>query len=301
MDLSIVLVYYRARDHLRACLPSLPDACEGLTYEVIVVDNASGDGMAAEIRQTAPDVRLLENSENVGFARGVNRGLGVARGRAIALLNPDTRVERGAFASLVRHLDTHPGSGAAGPKILDPDGSVQLSCRRFPTHWTGLFNRYSLLTRLLPNNPWSRSYLMLDFDHATTRAVDWISGACLVTRRDVVLRIGPMDESFFLFNEDVDWCRRMHDAGYEVVYLPEARCTHAIGASKGAIPLALIWRRHMGMRHYFRKHHRAPWPVMLITDLGILLRCAVQIAMNPFRALAGERAGSPAPALGPRP
>ncbi|MGH7724296.1 MAG: glycosyltransferase family 2 protein [Candidatus Eiseniibacteriota bacterium] len=287
MDLSLILVYYKAREHLRACLPSLPAACAGLSYEVIVVDNASADGVAAEMRREFPHVRWIENSENVGFARGVNRGLAVAGGRAIALLNPDTIVEPGAFSTLVRHLDQHPATGAVGPKILDPDGSIQLSCRRFPTHWTGLFNRYSLLTRLFPNNPWSRAYLMLDFDHASTRAVDWISGACLVTRRDVVERVGPMDEAFFLFNEDVDWCRRMHDAGYDVVYLPEARCMHAIGASKGAIPLWLIWRRHQGMRHYFRKHHKGPWPVMLLTDLGILLRCAAQVALNPLRALGG--------------
>ncbi len=288
MDLSLVLVYYKAREHLRACLPSLPAACAGLSYEVIVVDNASGDGMADELRREFPSVQVLENSENMGFACGVNRGLDHARGRAVALLNPDTKVEPGALSTLVRHLDAHPGVGAAGPKILDPDGSVQLSCRRFPTHWTGLFNRYSLLTRLFPDNPWSRAYLMLDFDHNSTRAVDWISGACLVTRRAVIERVGPMDEAFFLFNEDVDWCRRMHDAGYEVVYVPEARCTHAIGASKGAIPLWLIWRRHQGMRHYFRKHHRGPWPVMFLTDVGILLRCAAQVALNPLRALGGN-------------
>jgi hypothetical protein len=279
----VILVYYRAPEAIRACLASLPPALAGLTFEILVVDNASGDGMAAELRATHPEVRVLENPENVGFARGVNRGLAEARGRCLALLNPDTEVAAGAFGRLVAWLDAHPTTGAVGPKILDPDGSVQLSCRRFPTHWTGLFNRYSLLTRLWPSNPWSRAYLMLDFDHASTRTVDWISGACLVTRRDVVERVGPMDEAFFLFNEDVDWCRRMHAAGYDVVYLPAAECMHAIGASKGAIPAWLIWRRHMGMRHYFRKHHPGPWPWMLLTDLGIVARAAFQIALQPLK------------------
>ena len=284
MDLSVIVVYYRSPGAMRACLASLPAALAGLEAEVIVVDNDSGDGFADELRRTHPDLHLVENPENVGFARGVNRGLADARGRAIALLNPDTTVEPGAFAKLVAHLDTHPGVGAVGPKIVDPDGSIQYSCRRFPTHWTGLFNRYSLLTRLFPGNPWSRAYLMLDFDHASTRAVDWISGACLVTRRDVVDRVGPMDEAFFLFNEDVDWCRRMHQAGYEVHYLPAATCMHEVGASKGAVPAWLIWRRHQGMRHYFHKHHPGPWPWMALTDLGILLRAALQIALQPFRA-----------------
>ena len=283
MDLTLVLVTYRHRVALAACLDSLPAACTGLDYEVIVVDNASGDGLVDELARTHPDVRTIANPVNEGFARAVNRGLDIARGRCVALLNPDTVAGPGAFAALVRFVDANAEVGLAGPKVLDPDGGVQYSCRRFPTHWTGLFNRYSLPTRLFPRNPWSRAYLMLDFDHASTRTVDWISGACLVTRRDVVDRVGPMDEAFFLFNEDVDWCRRMHDAGYDVVYLPAAACTHAIGASKGAIPAWLIWRRHMGMRHYFRKHHPGPWPWMLITDLGIVARAAFQIALQPLK------------------
>ena len=285
MDLSLVLVTYRHRVPLAACLDSLPAACTGLDYEVIVVDNASGDGLVDELARTRPDVRTIANPVNEGFARGVNRGLEIARGRCVALLNPDTVAGPGAFAALVRFVDANPEVGLAGPKILDPGGGLQYSCRRFPTHWTGLFNRYSLLTRLFPQNPWSRDYLMLDFDHAATRDVDWLSGACLVARREVVERVGALDPAFFLFNEDVDWCRRMHAAGYDVVYLPEARVTHAIGASKGALPLWLIWRRHMGMRHYFHKHHPGPWPWMALTDLGILFRCAVQMALNPLRAL----------------
>jgi N-acetylglucosaminyl-diphospho-decaprenol L-rhamnosyltransferase len=292
MDLSVIVVYYRSPGALRDCLASLPAGLAGLRSEVIVVDNASRDGMAEELERFHPDVRVFVNDENLGFARGVNRGLAEARGRCLALLNPDTRVEPGMFAALVSHLDTQAGTGAVGPKIVDPDGTLQLSCRRFPTHWTGFFNRYSLLTRLFPRNPWSRTYLMLDFDHASTRAVDWISGACLVTRRDVVERVGPMDEAFFLFNEDVDWCRRMHAAGYDVVYLPAVICMHAIGASKGAIPAWLIWRRHQGMRHYFHKHHPGPWPWMALTDLGIVLRAALQIAIQPLRAFGAAARGA---------
>jgi GT2 family glycosyltransferase len=296
MDLSILLVHYRARQQLRACLAALPAACAGLSYEVVVVDNSAEPDLADEVARDWPAVRVLTSPGNVGFARGVNRGLAEAGGRLLLLLNPDTLPRPGALAELARFLDAHPDVGAVGPRILDPDGGLQLSCRRFPSHWTGLFNRYSLLTRLFPDNPWSRSYLMLDFDHASTRDVDWISGACLLTRREVVGRIGPMDEAFFLFNEDVDWCRRMHDAGYQVVYHPAARVVHAIGASRGVVPARLIWRRHMGMRHYFHKHHRGPWPWMLLTDLGILARCAWQIAILPLRA---ARAGGPAGPAGP--
>lgn len=286
MDLSLILVYYRAPEALRICLASLPAALAGLDSEIIVIDNASGDGMAGEIRRLHPGVRLIENDENVGFARGVNRGMIEATGRCVALLNPDTRVEPGAFAELVGYLAAHPEAGLVGPKIFNPDGTIQLNCRRFPTHWTGLFNRYSLLTRMFPDNPWSRSYLMLDFDHESARDVDWISGACLVTRRNVIDRVGMLDETFFLFNEDVDWSRRMHAAGYQVVYVPTAVCMHEVGASKGPIPAWLIWRRHQGMRHYFHKHHPGPWPWMLLTDFGILLRAAHQMATQPLVAVA---------------
>lgn len=294
MDLSLILVYYRAPEAMRACLAALPPALAGLDAEILVIDNASRDGMAAEIRASHPGVRLFENADNSGFACGVNRGLAEARGRCIALLNPDTRVEPGAFARMVEYLDAHPEAGVVAPRINDPDGTLQLSCRRFPTLWAGLFNRYSVLTRMFPGNPWSRDYLMLDFDHATTRAVDWVSGACLVTRRDVIDRVGTLDETFFLFNEDVDWCRRVGLAGYSVVYLPAAVCVHEVGASKGPIPAWLIWRRHQGMRHYFRKHHRGPWPLMALADLGILARAAQQIATQPlFAALQALRSPRP--------
>lgn len=289
MDLSIVLVTYRHRDALAACLDSLPAACAGLEYEVIVVDNASGDGLVEELARDRPDVRTIANPLNEGFARGVNRGLEVARGRCLALLNPDTIAAPGALTALARFVDSHADVGIAGPKNVGPDGTLQYSCRTFPNHWTGLFNRYSLLTTLFPNNRWTREYLMLDYDHSEARDVDWLSGACMVTRRDAVARVGPLDPNFFLFNEDVDWCRRMHAAGLRVVYRPEASVVHAIGASHGASPLWLIWRRHMGMRHYFHKHHPGPWPLMALTDLGILVRCLAQMALNPLRALAPRR------------
>lgn len=289
MDLSLVLVNYRHRVALAACLDSLPAACAGLQYEVIVVDNASGDGLVADYALNRADVRTIANPTNEGFARGVNRGLAIAQGRCVALLNPDTVASPEAFTRMVRFADSHPEVGLVGPKVTDPDGGIQYSCRRFPTHWAGLFNRYSLLTKMFPDNRWTRSYLMLDFDHESTLDVDWLTGACLLARRDAVERVGPLDPEFFLFNEDVDWSKRMHAAGYRVVYLPEAHVMHVIGASKGPLPLWLIWRRHMGMMHYYHKHHPGPWYRTMLTDLGILARCAHQFVINPLRALTKGR------------
>jgi GT2 family glycosyltransferase len=273
-----------------ACLATLPAACAGLRYEIVVIDNASGDGLVAELNRTRPDLRTIASPTNEGFAHGVNRGLAIAQGECVCLLNPDTLCEPGSLRHLVEFVRAHPDVGVVGPRLLDPDGAVQFSCRRFPTHWTGLFNRYSLLTRMFPNNPYSRHYLLLDFDHNALNDVDWVTGACLVARREVVDKVGGLDPEFFLFNEDVDWCRRMHDAGYRVVYDPGATVTHVVGASRASLPLWLIWKRHMGMRHYFRKHHTGPWPWLILTDLGILARCGIQILLKPFRELFRERA-----------
>jgi GT2 family glycosyltransferase len=291
MDLSILVVSYRSLEPLRGSLPTFAAACAGLSFEIIVVDNASADGTADALRREFPGVRVIDHPKNVGFAGGVNRGIREAQGRFLALLNPDAHPAPGALTTLVRFVEQHPDVGLVGPKILDPDGGLQLSCRRWPTHWTALFNRYSLLSRLFPKNPWTRDYLMLDFDHASVRDVDWVAGACMVTSREAVARVGPMDEEFFLFNEDVDWCHRMHDAGLRVVYVPDAVAEHAVGASRGLQPAWLIWRRHLGMRHYARKHHRSAWPIRILTELGIFARAAIQIAANPFRALLARRPG----------
>jgi GT2 family glycosyltransferase len=295
MDLSILVVSYRSLEPLRHSLPTHAAAGEGLAFETIVVDNASGDGTSDALRREFPGVTVIDQPTNVGFSGGVNRALREAKGRCLALLNPDAHPRPGALTTLVRFLDAHPDVGMAGPKILDPDGSLQYSCRRFPTRWTAFFNRYSLLSRLFPNNRWTREYLMLDFDHASVRDVDWLSGACLVTTREAVAKVGPMDEEFFLFNEDVDWCHRMHDAGLRVVYVPDAVAEHAIGASLRPQPAWLVWKRHLGMSHYAHKHHAGAWPWMVLTDLGIFARAALQIATNSIRSLFVRRSEERSP------
>src|SRR5438477_261869 len=137
------------------------------------------------------------------------------------------------------------------------DAPLEYSARSFPDHLTFLFNRYSLLSRLFPGNPWTRRYLLSDWDHASVRDVDWVSGACMVVRRAAIDQVGGMDEAFFMFNEDVDWCRRMGQAGFAVTYVPAAEAVHWIGASKQRVARRVIYERHRGMIHYFRKHHPA--------------------------------------------
>jgi GT2 family glycosyltransferase len=282
VDCSVVIVNYHTDEVLAECLASLAKTAGGVEVEVIVVDNG-GTLARGGFRERFPGVRLLENPGNVGFSRAVNQGIRLARGRHVLCLNPDTVVHDGALAAMTGHLDAHPGVGAVGARLLESDGSLQYSCRRFPGYATILFGRYALLTRLFPGNAGSRDYLYLDWDHRTVREVDWVSGACLMVRREVIDRVGAFDEGYFLFVEDMDWCRRIRDAGWAVVYLPDAVVTHHIGTSRGAVPAWVVRARHRGMLRYVRKHFGAPWPVRAAVAAGLAARATGLIAVNAVR------------------
>jgi N-acetylglucosaminyl-diphospho-decaprenol L-rhamnosyltransferase len=288
VDCSVVIVNYRTDELLAECLESLGKAGQSLRLEVVVVDNG-GTLAAGAFRERFPTARLLANAENLGFARAANQGIGLARGRHVLCLNPDTIVHEGALAAMVGYLDAHPAVGAAGARLLESDGSLQYSCRRFPGYLTIFFGRYALLTRLLPGNAASRDYLYLDWDHRSVREVDWVSGACLIVRREVLAAVGGFDEAYFLFVEDMDWCRRIRDAGWRIVYLPDAVVTHHIGASRGAVPAWIVWARHRGMWRYVQKHFGAPWPARLAIAAALALRACLLVAAN---ALRRPRAGA---------
>lgn len=283
MDLSVVTVNYRSLDHLLECLASIPAAAPGLAFETVVVDNEQGSGVRAALSQRFPEVRVVESGVNVGYARAVNRGILETGGELVLVLNPDCVLRPGALRTLADHLHAHPRAAVAGPKILNPDGTLEYSARSFPTHLTFLFNRYSLLTRLFPANPFSRRYLLTDWDHDSVRAVDWMSGACLLVRRSAIEKVGPMDEAFFMFNEDVDWCRRMKMAGFDVVYVPDAVAVHHVGASRRKVAAKVIYGRHLGMIHYFHKHHPTHPLLALLADTLIMARAGMMIAANALR------------------
>jgi N-acetylglucosaminyl-diphospho-decaprenol L-rhamnosyltransferase len=285
MDLSLILVSYRSREPLLACLRALrTDArAAGIHTETVVVDNNSRDGTIEALSAEFPDARLIANRENVGYARAVNQGLAATTAPFALVLNPDCTVHAGALRALLDHAAAHPRAGLVGPKILNPDGSLEYSARSFPDHLTFLFNRYSLLTRLFPGNRFSRRYLLTDWDHASVREVGWISGACMLARRAAVEQVGGMDEAFFMFNEDVDWCHRMKPAGWAVTYEPAAVVVHHIGASRSRVAARVIWGRHLGMIHYFHKHHPTSPLLSLPADALILLRAALMVLANALR------------------
>jgi hypothetical protein len=282
-ELSTVIVNYKSRAALFECLGSLEVDGGGIARETVVVDNESSDGTLAALERGFPRVRTIANQENVGFARAVNQGITATTGDYVLLVNPDCFIERGSLAAMIGYLRSHPRTGVVGPRMIGRDGRLQYSARGFPDHLTFLFNRYSLLTRLFPRNPWTRRYLLSDWDHASVRPVDWLSGACLMVRRAAIDEVGPMDEAFFMFNEDVDWCRRMKSAGWDIVYVPEAVVRHDIGASRRKVPARLVIERHRGMIHYFHKHHPTNPVVALFTDTMIRLRGTLMLVANALR------------------
>jgi N-acetylglucosaminyl-diphospho-decaprenol L-rhamnosyltransferase len=273
MLLSISIVNWNTREDLRRCLQSLPGGAPRTPLEVFVVDNASTDGSAEMVAAEFPDVHLLRNSENRGFAHANNVALRECTGDYILLLNPDTLVHGGALDTLVADMESHPDAGIGGAKLLNPDGSLQYSCRRFPTFATGIF-RNSALGKLFPGNALVRDYLMTDFDHATIAEVDWVSGAALCIRRAAMAQIGLLDEIFFMYCEDVDWCYRAGQAGWTVRYFPASIITHVIGRSSDQAVERMVRAHHHSMGLYFDKHFANTLPAFFrwVPKFGIWVR-----------------------------
>ncbi len=235
LELSICIVSWNVRDDLLACLDSIYSGAGDLSVEVIVVDNASADDTALATAQRYPQVRVIENEDNRGFAAGCNQGIEQATGRYILLLNPDTLVPPEAPQQMVNFADQHPEAGIIGPKLLYPDGRLQYSCRHFPTITAAIF-RNTFFGRVMPRAASVADYLMSDWDHNEVRKVDWVSGACMLLRRELIEQIGLLDEQFFWGSEDVDYCWRAHKAGWQVLYTPQPEIIHAVGRSSNQFP-----------------------------------------------------------------
>ena len=289
-DIAVIVVNWNACADLRVCLASLyAEPRPGVGYEVWVVDNGSADGSAAMVRAEFPQVRLIENAENLGFSKANNQAIARTKTEYVFLLNSDAAIHPGALDRLAAYADAHPHSGILGPQVLNPDGSLQFSCRRFPSLGAGFF-RNTYLGRLFPHNKFARDYLMNDFDHAHDKAVDWVSGCAMLLRRDLINRIGALDERFYMYCEDVDICQRAWDNGWEVVYVPEAVVTHAIGRSSDKNADKMIVEFHRSWYEYDLKRHPKSSELRRAAVYGGLwLRATVRILK---RRTAGRRAAA---------
>jgi GT2 family glycosyltransferase len=248
---AVVVSYNSARD-LPACLTSL-EGQRGVSLEIHVVDNASSDGSAELVRRDFPRVRLTANSTNVGFARANNQVLGTGTPEFYALVNPDTILPPDALAACVDCLRTSPSAGVAATRLVTPDGALQPSCHSFPG-LTNLLGETLGLDRLLP---WLRPLASLHmpwFRHDRVLAVDWIQGAFLVVRADVVRAVGPFDPEFFMYGEEMDWCRRIRDAGWSVVFLPDPPVVHAGGGSSDPVAGPMFVENLKGRVRFMTKH-----------------------------------------------
>jgi len=226
-----------------------------MLVEVIVVDNDSTDGSVEMVRAEFPSVHLIANAQNRGFPAANNQGIAVARGRYVFLLNCDAEVVGDALATMVAFADAHPDVGVVGPQLLYPDGSVQSSRRRFPTLLTAFFES-TWIQSCAPRRLLER-YYVLDRPDDMTQDVDWVKGAALLARREAIEQVGPMDEGFFMYSEELDWCRRFREAGWRVVYLPTAQVIHHEGKSSEQVVAAKHIYFQSSKVRYFRKHHGA--------------------------------------------
>lgn len=286
-DLSVVIVSWNVCDLLRECVHSVRQsgAESGLAIEIIVVDSASTDQTVAMLRAEFPEVRVIEPGTNVGFSKGNNLGLEAASAEYVFLLNPDTKVLNDALGRMVAHLKTHADVGVLGPKVLNEDGTVQSSRRRFPTLWTAMFES-TWLQGLAPKRVLNR-YTMLDHNDDERIQVDWVLGAAMLVRRVVIEQVGGMDEGFFMYSEELDWQKRIREAGWQISYGPEAQIIHYGGRSSDQV----VAQRHIHFQtskvRYFRKHHGRVAGALVRTVL--LANYVWQLALEWLKGLVGHK------------
>ncbi len=270
--LSFCIVNWNTKDLLRQCLESILTTTGELPHEVIVVDNASEDGSQAMLRKDFPSVRLIENTANLGFAIANNQALGIARGRYLCLVNSDVLLQPGCIETLLAHLEARPQAGMIGPRVLNADGTLQPSCLGEPTVWNTLCRTLGLDT-LFPRSPWFNGLLLRHWDYQTMREVDVLVGCFWLVRRAAVDAVGPLDESFFMYSEDMDWCTRFRRAGWTILFDPAAEIIHYGGGSSARQPVRFYAELKISLVRYWRKFHGRPgaWymTVLLLVHEGL--------------------------------
>ena len=254
MDISVVIVGWNARHYLELCLESLAAAPPCRSMETLVVDNASTDGSAEMIETRFPWVKLIKSGENLGFAKGNNLVIRQCQGRYIALVNPDVKVLPGCLDALGDFLDQNPKVGNVGPRVLNPDMTLQSSCRRFPTLWNNFCSATALATTFKNSRLFAGEH-MFYFPHDRTMAVDVLVGCFSMIRREAFEAVGLLDEGLFMYGDDVDWCRRCWKAGWEVVFFPGAQAIHDRGKITAPYPVRFAVAQQRSVLYYWTKYH----------------------------------------------
>ena len=277
MDLSVIIVNYNTKELLQKCLESVFASKTGFKFEVLVSDNGSKDGSVEMIRQNFPQVKLIENNANLGFSKGNNVAIRQALGKYVLLLNSDTQVRADAFDESIKYLELHLEIGCLGAKLILPDGSLDKATRRkFPNPWNSFLRLFGL-SKLSDYN--------VEGPIDQTTEIDSTVGAYMMVPKTVIDKVGILDEDYFMYGEDLDWCFRIKEADYKVVYYPKAEVFHFKYGSSQAIPFRTIQWAHTAMKIFYRKHYAKQynWLFNQLVYLGISIRMYLVLVVNIFR------------------
>lgn len=285
MDVSIIIVNYNTCKLTLDALYSIYNSITNYSYEIIMIDNSSTDESVNRIKEEYPEVKLIENKENVGFAKANNQGIKIAKGRYIFLLNSDTTIKQNTIEILTKFMDDNSLIGASGCKVLLPDGTLDKACKRgFPTPSASFF--YFLgLDKLFPDkskyNQYNLSHMNPDKDYH----IDSLVGACMFVRRKAIDEVGILDEDFFMYGEDIDWCYRLKEADWGIYYYPYTSITHYKGGSSEKKSVKIIYEFHRAMYLFYKKHYLKKYSIFtsIIVYVGISGKLLLSLLKNIFK------------------
>lgn len=285
MELSVIIVNYNTKKLLKQTIESVMNTVgQAIKYEIIVSDNGSKDGSCEMVKKSFPQVKLIENNANLGFSKANNTAINESKGRYILLLNSDTVVKEKCLEKCIEYMDNHGEIGALGCKVVLTDGTLDHACKRgYPTPEASLY--YLLkLHKFFSNSKKFGAYTLDYLPDDQINEVDSLVGAFMMVRRESIDKVGLLDEDFFMYGEDIDWCYRIKEAGYKIVYYPEAEILHYKGASSKKKKLKTIYEFHRAMILFYNKHyiHRYNFFVTLLVYLGIGFKLALSLLLNIF-------------------
>lgn len=291
MIISIIIVSYNTRELLKNCINSIYMTYPEKDLEILVVDNASSDGSPTMLKENFRDVILIESKENLGFAKANNIAIKKAKGDYILLLNPDTIITKNSIIKCINYMDKHRDVGILGCKVVMPDGKLDLACRRsFPTPSVS-FYRMTGLSKLCPKNKLFGQYNLTYLDENETYEVDSIVGAFMLTRSEIIDQVGILDEDYFMYGEDIDWCYRIKQEGWKVMYYHEAVIYHYKGASGGKKNPKIIREFYRAMHLFYKKHYKSEYAIITtgIIYLGINLKMFLSLGLNHLKRSGGSQ------------
>ncbi len=287
MDVSIVILNYNTRELTINALRSVFKSVTSCSYEIILIDNASKDDSIHHFKTEFPEVTLIENKENVGFAIANNQAMRLAKGRYVLLLNSDTLIQQDTLETMLQFMDKHPEVGMAGCKLVLPDGTLDKACKRgFPTPSASFYYAFGF-SKLFPHNPHFNQYQLGHMNPDEAYPVDCLVGAFMFVRRTAIDQVGMLDEQFFMYGEDIDWCYRIKQAGWVIYYYPETQILHLKGASSRRKPTKIVYEFHRAIWLFHRKHYKRQYCILtnVLVYTGITVKLTLALLKNQIKRM----------------